>query len=143
MPPGQAAPQSRVPPQPSPIVPQYWPPPAGVQEIFWQLGSPQTPATPRPPHDAGAVQAPQSNIPPQPSPMTPQKRETAALQVKGTQPAVTHSPVAVQDCVAAQAPQSMALPQPFPTLPQYLPVPAWQESATQSGPPTQRPASQI
>ena len=37
--------QFKVPPQPSPMVPQYWPPPVGVQVIFLQLGSPQTPAT--------------------------------------------------------------------------------------------------
>jgi hypothetical protein len=43
---GQVAGQFNVPPQPSPMVPQYWPPPVGVQVIFLQLGSPQTLATP-------------------------------------------------------------------------------------------------
>src|SRR5262245_24986032 len=74
IPPGHAVGRSRVPPQPSPMRPQYWPPPAGMHVIFTQLGSPHTPATPRPPHVAGAVHAPQSSIPPQPSPIVPQKR---------------------------------------------------------------------
>ena len=69
---GQVVGQVSVPPQPSPIVPQYWPPPAGVQVIFLQLGSPQTLATPWPAHVAGAGQVPQSSDPPQPSPMVPQ-----------------------------------------------------------------------
>ena len=38
MPPGQGAEQFWVPPQPSPIVPQYWPPPAGRQVIFLAIG---------------------------------------------------------------------------------------------------------
>ena len=36
------APQFCVPPQPLPIVPQYWPPPVGLHENFWQVGSLQT-----------------------------------------------------------------------------------------------------
>ena len=64
--------QFKLPPQPSPIVPQYWPPPVGLQVIFLQLGSPQTLATPWPAQVAGAVQAPQSIEPPQPSPIMPQ-----------------------------------------------------------------------
>src|SRR4029078_315288 len=66
---GQVMGQVKVPPQPSPIVPQYWPPPVGLQVIFLQLGSPHTLATPWPPQVAGDVHAPQSIDPPQPSPM--------------------------------------------------------------------------
>src|SRR5580765_1786167 len=69
---GQVAGQFRVPPQPSPIVPQYWPPPVGLQVIFLQFGSPQTLGTFWPPQVAGAVQAPQSSERPQPSPIVPQ-----------------------------------------------------------------------
>ena len=48
MPFGQGVLQLSVPPQPSPTTPQYWPPPAGMQLIGLQLGSPQTPACPDP-----------------------------------------------------------------------------------------------
>ena len=125
-PPGQALPQSMVPPQPSPILPQYCPPPAGVQVSFLQPGSPQTPGwvpPAAPPQIAGAAQVPQSRVPPQPSPTTPQNREPPALQVRGTQPApATHNPEALQIWGKSQPPQSMARPHPSPTRPQYLPV---------------------
>src|SRR5262245_25306198 len=144
MPPGQAMPQSRVPPQPSPMTPQYRPPPAGVQLPGTQLGSPHTPATPRPPQLAGDMQAPQSSIPPQPSPTTPQKRDPAGLQVSGTHPApATHSPEPLHTWAPAQPPQSMARPQPFPTVPQYFPVATWQASGWHSRPATHTPRSQI
>jgi hypothetical protein len=59
-------------------------------------------------------------MPPQPSPMTPQKRDAPALQVIGTQPDVTQTPVALQVWLAPQVPQFRARPQPSPTLPQYF-----------------------
>jgi hypothetical protein len=57
--------------QPSPIVPQYWPP-AGLQVSFVQFGLPQTFGR-FAPHTVPFGQAlPQSTWPPQPSPITPQ-----------------------------------------------------------------------
>src|SRR4051812_43988588 len=71
---GQVSGHCCVPPQPLPMVPQYWPPPGGLQPIGVQsdTGAPQTPATPPPPQVCGAVQVPQSRVAPQPSPMLPQ-----------------------------------------------------------------------
>jgi len=114
---GQVVGQFSVPPQPSPIVPQYWPPPASVQVIFLQLGSPQTLATPWPPQVAGAVQFPQSSDPPQPSPIMPQYREVPTLQVVGTQPGMRQM-FDVQTWPFGQAPQSSVRPQPSPMLSQ-------------------------
>src|SRR4029077_10221476 len=71
MPPGQAG-QSRAPPQPLPMCPQYWPPPVGMQVIGVQLVAGQTPATPPPPQVEPATQSPQGRGTPQPSPMVPQ-----------------------------------------------------------------------
>jgi len=121
MPLGQGAVQLSVPPHPSPIVPQYWPPPATVQEIGWQLGSPQTFMTPRPPQVAGAWHVPQSRTPPQPSPIMPQKRDVPTLQVNGTQFDKTHTPDALHVALVGQPPQFIARPQPSPTVPQYWP----------------------
>jgi hypothetical protein len=85
------APQLSVPPQPSPIVPQYWPP-IGVQVIGLQVGSLQTSAT-LAPQVPPFGQLPQSSVPPQPSPMLPQKRALLApLQVRGTHPGETQTP---------------------------------------------------
>jgi hypothetical protein len=65
-------PQSRPWPQPSPIVPQYWPP-VNEQVAAVQLGAPQRLGTPEPPHVSGAVHVlPQSTGRPQPSPIVPQ-----------------------------------------------------------------------
>jgi hypothetical protein len=65
------APQSSEPSQPSPIVPQYWPP-LNVHETFVQLGLPHTPLT-FAPHAVPIGQVvPQSVPPPQPSPIVPQ-----------------------------------------------------------------------
>jgi len=59
-------------PQPSPIVPQYWPP-ENVQLAGVQLGLPHRLGTPEPPQISGAVQSsPQSTERPQPSPIFPQ-----------------------------------------------------------------------
>ena len=60
------------PPQPSPTVPQYWPPDAGLQ-----VSAVQTPGDPlhKPPwqvHPVFGQVVPQSSELPQPSPMTPQ-----------------------------------------------------------------------
>src|SRR5580765_2669208 len=85
------APQLRTPPQPSPMVPQYWPP-IGVQVAFTQVGSLQTLATPAP-QVPPFGQVLQSSVPPQPSPIMPQKRIVPVpLQVRGTQPGVAQMP---------------------------------------------------
>ena len=134
------APQSRVPPQLLPMVPQYWPP-IGVHVMGTQSGSLQTLATPEVavPQTPLFGQVPQSRVPPQPSPIMPQKRVLAApLQVPGTQPGSTQMPP-LHCCPAGQLLlQSSARPQPLPIVPQLLP----QVRATQAGPPTQRPNSQ-
>jgi hypothetical protein len=60
-------------PQPSPTVPQYWPP-VGVQVVATQVAEPHRLATPLPPQvwPAGHDVVPQSTVPPQPSPIMPQ-----------------------------------------------------------------------
>src|SRR5438094_5907967 len=60
-------PQVSVPPQPSAIVPQFFPWAAHVVGV-----QPQTFATPPPPQVWGAVQVPQLSVPPQPSAIVPQ-----------------------------------------------------------------------
>src|SRR6187549_2952091 len=72
MPPGQVDGHSSTPPQPLPMRPQYWPPPAGEQVMGVQLGAGQTPGTPPPPQVAPPGQSPQVSVPPQPSPIVPQ-----------------------------------------------------------------------
>src|SRR5690242_6538297 len=89
LPVGHAVGHSTVPPQPLPIVPQYWPPPAGLQLMGVQAlaGAPHTPAMPPPPQVWGAPQPPQSTVPPQPSPIMPQYLPPPVmLHVSGTQP---------------------------------------------------------
>ena len=96
-PPGQVAGQSSALPQPLPIVPQYWPPPVGLQVIGTQFGSPQTFAMPVPPQVCGAAQL-QSIVLPQPSPIRPQylppppgMSQPAGVQFAGTQtPSLLH-----------------------------------------------------
>ena len=101
-------PQSMVPPQSSPMTPQYWPP-IGLQLTrFVQLPAARRtrPAMPAPPQVRGAVQPPQSSVPPQPSPIMPQYLPPpAVLQVSGVQLAGTHRPP-LQVWPAGQAPQS-------------------------------------
>jgi hypothetical protein len=65
------APQSSLPSQPSPIVPQYWPP-VNAHATFVQLGLPQMPATFAPQTMPAGQAVPQSTEPPQPSPIMPQ-----------------------------------------------------------------------
>ncbi len=66
---GQLVPQLSEPPQPSPIVPQYWTPFEAVQLPGVQLGSPHRYEVPRPPQVAGVLQPGQVMVPPQPSPI--------------------------------------------------------------------------
>src|SRR4051794_35581423 len=75
LPSGQAAPQSRVPPQPLPIVPQSAPPPSGMQEIGFSQPAPDAPhklGVPAPPQVSPSGQGSlQSSDPSQPSPIIP------------------------------------------------------------------------
>src|SRR5262249_34039569 len=72
-------PQVSVPPQPSGIVPQFFPCAAHVVGVH--AAPPQTFATPPPPHGWGAVQAPHLGVPPQPFAMLPQFLPCAAQLV--------------------------------------------------------------
>src|SRR5262250_261888 len=74
------APQVSVPPQPSGIVPQFFP--CAAQVVGVQV--PQTFAVPPPPQVSGAVQAPQVSVPPQPPGIVTQFFPCAA-QVVGVQ----------------------------------------------------------
>ena len=118
-PPGQVAGQSSALPQPLPICPQYWPPPAGVHVIGTQFGSPHTFGMPVPPQVSGAAHV-QSMVRPQPSPIRPQylPPPPGMSQPVGVQFAGTQTPSALQVLPAGQAPQSIASPQPVPTRPQ-------------------------
>ena len=61
--------QLSVPPQPSPIVPQYLPPPLAML----QVSGTQLAATHSPPaQELPAGQSPHVSVPPQPLPMSPQ-----------------------------------------------------------------------
>jgi hypothetical protein len=73
--PGHIAGHFNVPPQPSPMSPQYCPPSGVVQEIFLHEGPPvQIPwvASQVQPGPALAQSSPQERTPPQPSPTMPQ-----------------------------------------------------------------------
>src|SRR5207244_10296077 len=76
------APQASVPPQPSAIVPQFFP--CAAQVVGVQV--PQTFATPAPPQVCGAVQAPQASVRPQPSAVVPPFFPRAAQRVAGRPP---------------------------------------------------------
>jgi hypothetical protein len=63
-------PHDSVPPQPSPMLPQFLP--WALHVVGTHAGTPQTLGVPPPPHDSGLVQLPHDSVPPQPSPMVPQ-----------------------------------------------------------------------
>jgi len=131
-------PQSSIPPQPSPCMPQLDPSEAqvaGVHMTVW----PQTLGMPPPPHVSGMVQVPQSSVPPQPSPCMPQLKPSAA-QVVGVH-AVPHMlavPPPPQVCPVGQPPQSTMPPQPSSTGP-HIPGMQTEEASPQDGP--ESPAS--
>jgi hypothetical protein len=54
------------------MVPQYWPPVAGLHVSAVQLAAPHTFAVPAPPQVCPVGHVPQSTLPPQPSPTVPQ-----------------------------------------------------------------------
>ena len=64
---GVHVPQSSVPPQPSPMAPQFAPTIAQVSGVH--IGLPQTPGVPPPPQVVSVEQVPQSIKFPQPSPV--------------------------------------------------------------------------
>ncbi len=126
--PAAQPPQSSRPPQPSPTLPQRFPP-ACSHVSFWQLesgGGPHTFAT-RPPHTWPSAQPPHSKLPPQPLPTRPQNLPPACSHVIGVHegsggpPHTLLWPAPPQVKPSGQPPQSRAPPQPSPMRPQYLP----------------------
>src|SRR5208283_4062727 len=125
--PGQS-PQWSVPPHPSPMSPQYCPPPAVVHAMRTQLGPPVH----RPvlvSHTQPAWKAeqvsPQSTVPPQPSPTWPQylafgpPSQTSLWQsAPPTQEFVAVLHTHPGSRLAQVSPQSIPRPQPSPTAPQ-------------------------
>jgi hypothetical protein len=96
------APQSKLAPQPSGIVPHWAPKPAQVRG--WQTGAPHTPGSPAPPQVAGSLQPPQSTTPPQPSLIGPQELAQSAV-VFGV-----HSTFPVPHTSGTPAPPQVSVP---------------------------------
>src|SRR5262245_6566174 len=119
---GAAQLQSMVRPQPSPIRPQYFPPPPpGMsQPAGVQLAGTQTPSALQ---VLPAAQGPQSSASPQPVPILLQKRTPPVpLQVPRMQVGPSTQMWSVHICPApAQPPQSFEPWQPLPMMPQYWP----------------------
>lgn len=136
---GQGVLQSRLPPQPSPMVPQYWPPFDAVHVPGVQLAGTQTLLALQTWPDG---QAPQGRLPPQPSPTVPQNWLPALPQVSGTQPAATQT-LLVQLWPVGQSGQVSPCPQPSPMVPQKLVEPVLQVAAWQLEPPTQTLSVQV
>jgi hypothetical protein len=111
--------QSSVPPQPSPISPQYLPPPAMLQVSAVQLGGTQTP----PRQIWPSAHAAQSSARPQPSPIAPQYLTVPPEpQVSGVQLGPPTQMLLLQIWSPGQTPQSSFPPaQPLPIWPQYRP----------------------
>src|SRR5262245_18932669 len=82
-----------LPPQPSPMAPQYCPP-IDLHGSGTQAGSRQTlGSTPGPPQVPAFGQTPQSRDPPQPSPIIPQYLPPTKAQVSGMQPGAMQTPL--------------------------------------------------
>ena len=116
-------PQSSACAQPSPMVPQYWPP-ANWQVAGVQLGFPHRLATPDPPQVSFVAQAlPQSIGRPQPSLIAPQYVPPVGeqLRTEGVQEGSpqTFAVTAPQIWPVGQSPQFWFPPQPSPIAPQY------------------------
>jgi hypothetical protein len=120
------SPHSRVPPQPSPILPQNWPP-VTVQVSGTHEALAQTPLV----QVSSDAQPPQARLRPQPSPIVPQNLPAELSQVTGVQlgPPTQIFPSQVQS--PEQAPHSTASPQASPIRPQYWAPTALQASAPQ------------
>src|SRR5438067_1570504 len=113
-------PQSILPPQPLPTMPQYWPfacvQLSGVQRPE-PGGNPHTPSRPAPPHVCPVAQPPQSILPPHPSPTTPQYLPLAWVQLAGVQPTIPQRFAIIPAPHASPAghpPQSILPPHPSP-----------------------------
>jgi hypothetical protein len=121
---GGHPPQSILPPQPSPMTPQYLPfafvQLAAVQPVlpqrFWMFAAP---------HASPAGQPPQSILPPQPSPTTPQYLPFAGEQLvtvhtpeSGEAPHTFAVPPPAHVRPPVQSPQSRRRPHPSPMRPQ-------------------------
>src|SRR5262245_46837048 len=129
---GAAQVQSMVRPQPSPIRPQYLPPPPGTsQPIGVQFAGTQTPSGLQ---VLPVGQAAQSIASPQPVPILPQSRAPPApLHVPRVQPGPSTQMFAVQTWPApAQAPQSFDRWHPSPIIPQYAPPVGVQDTGVQA-----------
>src|SRR5262249_14940636 len=113
-------PQVSVPPQPSEIVPQFFP--CAAQVVGVQV--PQTFVTPAPPQVCGAVQTPQVSVPPQPSDIGPPFFPCAAQVPAGRAPQAFGTPAPPQVCGAVQTPQVSVPPQPSEIVPQFFPCAA-------------------
>ncbi len=101
-------PQSRVPPQPSPIGPQFAF--CAAQFVGTHGGRPHREGVPPPPHVSGGMHMPQSIAPPQPSPAGPQFTPAAAHVVHRRRarrgdaiPVSTHARTAAAACVGRNA----------------------------------------
>jgi hypothetical protein len=139
----QSVPQSTARPQPSPTIPQYWPPAAGLQEIagqsFGPLHKPSWQV-----HPALAHVVPQSTFPPHLSPSTPQYWSLFAVkQARGvhTSGPPLHMPSVpqAQPGLLQVFPHDTSPPHPSPMLPQYWsPVEVMQVWRGQSIPPLHR-----
>src|SRR5665213_3575031 len=121
------APQSRLPPQPSPMLPQYCPP-ACVQASGTQLaGAMHSPLS----QDHPLAQAPQSSLPKgQPLPMVPQYCPPGCVQAIGVQTAasipvtvVPAAPEAPPPEIVPAAPAVPLRPPAAPPVPAPLPPP--------------------
>ena len=129
-------PQSRLPPQPSPTVPQYLPAPL-PHAMGVQLGPPlhRWPVQVQP--DGQALL--HVRVPPQRFPRSPpQYWPPVGLQVSGVQAPLGMHWLPLQVSLATQPPQSRLPPQPSPIAPQYLPAPVPQVAGTQLAPPLHR-----
>jgi hypothetical protein len=118
---GQVAPQSRVPPHPSPMAPQYLSPLVVLQVKGTQVDEPLHKLLLQV-QPALAQVVPQSNVPPHLLPMVPQYwSPLAAVQVMGVHtsgpPLQMWSSPQVQPA-GHESPQSREPPHPSPTTPQ-------------------------
>ena len=123
-------------PQPSPIVPQYWPPEAGLQVSGVQIPDAPLHRLSSQVHPLLLQVLPQSSELPQPSPMVPQYWSPfAVVQVNGVQTGgspLHRLSLQVHPVLLQVVPQSSELPQPSPMIPQYWsPLAVVQSSGTQ------------
>lgn len=115
------SPQLSVPPQPSEMVPQFFPAGHAVSGV-----QPQTPAVPPPPQVFGAVQVPQFTRTPQSSVNVPQLNPSVPHVSVGVQPQTFAVPPPPHVFGAVQLPQPRVKPvqSPFGMVPQSLPCAA-------------------